>query len=184
MRRGSCPTRRPAVMLFVRWRCGAMRASRRAARDVTTSFGNARYRCTPTVRCDKDSRSPVSLLDRPRRSHFDDLRLLRVSVVRCPARGCERRRSPAALSSVSQRVTHGVAPSWWNRARAHPAEVLSGGDLAGWPIDSAFRRAMRAPVIHTRGERCRHHLAPNRESGWPSATPMVVVSSLRRPRRA
>jgi hypothetical protein len=41
------------------------KASRSAALEVTPSFGKVWYRCVATVRCDKNSRSPICLFVRP-----------------------------------------------------------------------------------------------------------------------
>ena len=52
----------------VRRSCGqptAARASRRAAREVMPSLGKIWYRCAPTVRCERNSRSAICLFVSP-----------------------------------------------------------------------------------------------------------------------
>ena len=54
----------------------AASAALSSARELIPSFGNTRYRCVLIVRCERNSRWPISRFDRPCRGELGDLQLL------------------------------------------------------------------------------------------------------------
>ena len=108
--RKSCVTRRHFPALRVRTSRTTSRAARGAsaapssAREVIPSFGNTRYRCVLTVRCERNSRWPISRFDRPSAASWAICSSCAVSSSR--ASGTRRRlRSPDARSSRARLVS-------------------------------------------------------------------------------